>query len=154
MDALSLDRAKLQNDLLSAQISHINKSTTPSIATDRLPLDGQGDSYVTPLPMQPTATRPNALHAEPAGVSDIGYVRSHSGGLAVVPSKDAKDRMEDMIGPEIEWYFRNRLNPLVIFKGTPPPSTKDYKLPDNLDPRFYKWKWSPIRQEFIPSPRF
>lgn len=122
--ALELERAGLQNDLLRAQIRETTaRSAGPAFpsAVDPYLIPGQGDSPVKPsaLVSDKAMERIRSAHghewSEPAAVSDVGFSKNAYGGYSVLPSKDAKDRMEDMMFPEIAWAARNYLGPLIKY---------------------------------------
>lgn len=156
LEALSLKRAELENDLLSSQIAQINSSMSPGLPSGRSQLiPGQADiermgvmvkpsaTHVAEVPMEQTKSFPGRPWQDPASVSDVGFVRTADGGFAPVPSKDAKERMEDMIVPEAMWALRNHLLPSLDGATGRPPSQW---LPDGA----YNWKYDGARQAWYP----
>lgn len=134
--ALILEKMKLENDLLRSQNTVIHRASNP-------PMPSTSSALVEKNPFQQTMYNPNGSHAEPASVSDVGYVRTGSGGLAKVPSKEAKERIEDMILPELEWFMRNRINPFSAGRSSPNgviPPPKGYD----------GWRWNYWSQEYVP----
>lgn len=143
MKAEQLDNAKLQNELLRSQISTINRPTNPPLPSPMSPMGTGSGGYVV-KPAEVTASSSNAPEREAGAVNDYSFVRSKTG-LAIVPSKDAKERIEDQFVPEMMWALRNQIIP--NFTGGPtPPSPKEHPLPKGYD----KWKWNPWYQEFQP----
>lgn len=63
----------------------------------------------------------------PGAISDIGWVNTGTGYIPV-PSKDVKDRIEDNIFLETQWFMRN--------VGAPHLGISPYPKPDFLDPRY------------------
>jgi hypothetical protein len=111
---LSLQRMGLENELLSSQIAKVRQAGqppgVPSDSTDYL-ITGQGNT-VTSTPglreeFKRSPARPGQPSAELGTVSDIGHVRTADGGYAVVPSEEAKQRLEDQLLPQIQWNIRN-----------------------------------------------
>lgn len=144
MSGLQLERMRLENDLLKAQITRVGMPSNPPFPGTATTMPGQGDAYVAELPLERIRSRAGAAFAEPDAVSDVGYVRTPGGGLAKVPSMDAKQRMEDMFIPEVEWFIRNRLNPFAADAN-----------PQHIKPPkgYNGWKWSFSKQEYVPVNR-
>lgn len=142
-----LNNAKLQNELLGIQVQKARQPPT-------IPLNFSGvdDSFMTgqnPLVENVTVKREHSSPFDPArsagAVTDIGFVRTQDGGLAVLPSKDAKERLEDQLIPEAMWAWRNQIRP--IFKGIDKkPDLKEFPLPLG-----YEWEWNPWKQGFYPK---
>lgn len=81
LEALNVERAGLQNDLLRSQIAATNAQLGP------------------PQPEE-------GVH-----IPDMTYSRTKGGGLAPVPSEGFADRAEDQWAPQIAWGLRNLLLP-------------------------------------------
>lgn len=150
MADLSLENASLQNDLLRSQIAKINANMNPAFPGGSPGIiEGQGNSQPTapevimkPLErIKSSATQPAQEVGE---VPDYGFVRTPTG-LAVVPSKDVKEKIEDQFIPEAMWALRNQLLPNLGGGPTPPDPSK-YPLPRGA----VAWKWSRAAQEFRP----
>lgn len=115
-DALTLERQKLENDLLKSQITNISRATTPSIPVsgDRLPIDGQGSSVLSGeevIPSQRTAHTVGLPAFEAARPAPAVKLFSNADGtVSVWPSADAKKAIED--SPyEYEHIWKNRIFP-------------------------------------------
>lgn len=152
IESLQLERAGLENELLRSQISQVNRASNPAFPGGSQPIiAGQGDAYPTAAE-GPVALTPNEIvSADPSNpakeagaVTDYGFARTPTG-LAVVPSKDVKQRIEDTIIPEMMWSWRNTLRPDVLIGGHTPPDPKLYPPPPG-----HHWKWSSFAQEFRP----
>lgn len=149
---LTLERAKLENELLLSQIANLNSSRNPPMPTvgptPDLMLDGQGDSRKTPKrmvvdqPLSRTVSQPGRPFQQAGAISDFGYVKTPHG-YAVVPSKDVKEAIEDQALPEANWAFRNQLlpnfDPRVHSPPAKPPKGYDY------------WRWDYLRQQYVPG---
>lgn len=148
MEALALDRAELQNELLRSQIAQINQQSSPPSPDPANPgvrLFGTTDgSLIKEEPMTRMAGDPGKPHQEAASVTDFGFSRTPTG-YAVVPSKDWKDRGEDQLVPEVTWAIRNHLMPTISPSryGYPPPETW---LPEGAT----RWKFDRVKQEWQP----
>jgi len=124
---LQLENMGLQNALLRSQIARINQGTGPPMPLDaRWGLDGQGSttagsiatgsgsapssvpgiSLVENRPLQ-RSVDPAGPYSEPGHVADVGHALTHSGRYAILPSKEAQERMEDQIWPQLYWALRN-----------------------------------------------
>lgn len=104
---------ELQNDLLRTQIAK-ERAVGPALPSamdnpDAVSL-GQGDA-VNILPARVTASERGQPAKEAGIISDYGFSRTPGGGLAVIPSTDVKNRIEDQIIPEAQWALRNLLLP-------------------------------------------
>lgn len=96
LTALQVERAGLENELLRAQIRQVNATSTgspPSFPSGAEVIRGQGNAF------------------ESGSVPDVGMARTRHGNLAVVPSQDVKNRIEDMMIPEAQWYMRQLFAP-------------------------------------------
>lgn len=156
MDALAVERGELENELLRSRIALLEQQRNPpmpKVGPQAIP--GQSDVDQTSLgltvkgadahaeikPQEVTPARPDANYMEPAPITDMGLAWTGTG-YAPVPSKDMKDRSEDMLVPEVMWGLRNYLLP-NLGAGKPPPASL---LPDGTN----NWRWSPSRQEWQP----
>lgn len=138
---LAVERSQLENDFLRARIAKLNSPGTPppvpEMGTAPAPIP------VETVPLSATAAHPKAVHQEHGAVTDLGFVRVPGGGYAPVPSKDAKERLEDMGIPQVMWSLRNNFLPNVGL-GTPPPKSW---LPKGA----HSWRWSHSKQAWVPD---
>lgn len=146
--ALTTERMQLENDLLRSQISRANvygPAFPNTSGLDDSLLPGQGNTPpVQPQALRPVVNQPGRPGQDVGSITDYAFARTHGGGLAVVPSKDVKERIEDTLVPEMMWSVRNLALPALT--GVPAPSSKHYKLPAG----YSEWKWSAGEQEFRP----
>lgn len=152
MEALALERGELENEFLRSKIAREKAQIGPPMPVSPAGYDspagfptGDVAPAVLPVevkPLERTAWDEHRPWQEPAALSDVGFVRTPTG-LAPVPSKDAKDRIEDQMIPELMWSLRNNLVP-TIGDGTPPPQ---HWLPQGA----IRWQWNPFRQEWQPE---
>lgn len=111
---LQLTNAKLQNELLAAQIAKINASINPPLPTPdtRYLIDGQGNTPIKVKPAETSTTMPGQPGVEAATIPGLGWHRTPTG-WAPNMSKELAERMEeDHIG-SILWGIRNYLFPAV-----------------------------------------
>lgn len=152
---LQFEHATLQNDLLRAQIQKINKSMNPAFpGPDTGVIKGQGDSQPTSptnipdmdlVPLKRVKSAAGKPHQEAGEVADYGFVRTPTG-LAIVPSKDVKEKIEDQMIPEIMWAHRNSWTP-NFNPSRYAPDPKQFPPPRGA----VGWKWSYTAQEFVPK---
>lgn len=156
IEALTLEKAELENDLLRSQIARNNQSLNPPMPSptanqlipgqadvDRLGLRVGGDSnHVEIKPLEVTPPNPVRNFQEPSAVVDLGFAWTGTG-YAPVPSKDVKDRSEDMLIPELMWSWRNNVLP-NFGQGKPPP-------PHLIPEGYNSWRWSYSKQEWQPD---
>ena len=99
----------------------------------------------------PIVVKPSSHHAEMAPVritqedpanplKEAGSLTEHSvvrtrDGLAIVPSLDAKERMEDQILPSLSWFIRQQMNPAA-------------HKPKYSPRMHHDWVWDPVRMEW------
>lgn len=152
MQSLALEKESLSNQLLRSQLHRMNQTPNPPLpsASQNWLVDGQGqttlpDSSSKPLiqddPLKRTAANPLATNQEPGAITDVGYARTATG-LAPVPSKDAKDRIEDIMPAEWAWAWRNMVQP-TWQQHSPPtaPTTKGMS-----------WMYNPTAAEWQEVP--
>lgn len=150
---LGVQNQELQNQLLGSQIARMNANPTVSLPSNSdmplltgqgnaFPSSSGGNAYVQEKPLERIHSSPGVPAQEVGTVADYGFARTGTG-LAIVPSKDVKERIEDQFIPEIMWSARNQ------FVG---PYTGAVKAPD---PRHYPppkgsthWVWNPLANEF------
>lgn len=141
MKALTLERAGLENDKLRSEIRAINApGSPPSMPSpmDNPLIPGQGDARagIRMTPNEITAAQALAPHAAAGAVTDIQYARTPTG-FTIVPSGDVKDKIEDMIVPEMQWSARN----LHVYPPDHPPP-KEWLAPGQV------WRWHGPKQEW------
>lgn len=126
MTGLATENAGLQNELLRAQIAKLKAQVGPPIPTaDNNPwaIPGQAATLwsdsVKPKPHEITATRGDVMHQEPGPMPALGFANTGTGYMPI-PSKDIKDRIEDMgILPWI-WGAVNNIAPNFGLFHSPP----------------------------------
>lgn len=145
MTALSLERGKLENELLRTQIASqaakISQNANPPMPTagDRYLIDGQsGSGLVDTSPLKRQASAPGATHQEAAAIPDVGFSKTRTG-YAPAMSKDLMDRQEEDFIGSIMWNVRNRLLPSIGFNTSPPAMDAG---PDK------QWWYNPLKQEY------
>lgn len=155
---LAITRAELENDLLRSQNALLIQQSNPALPSARVApsmpfpeaasdLAKSGiavtpaSSHIEDKPMERVVPNPHNPTQEPGAISDVGFVKTPTG-YAPVPSKDAKDRIEDQFIPETMWAIRNHLLP-SFGAGNPPPLSY---LPEGA----YSWKFDVWRQEWQP----
>ena len=108
-DNLALEKASLENDLLRAQITNVNQASNPPF-----PSGGTtGDILVQPSQMGSTRHRDIVTEAAPPAASVKEFI-AKDGSVLRFPSEIAKQSMEDMLIPEFEWYYHNRVKPWMV----------------------------------------
>lgn len=148
LNALAVDRAELENDYLRAQIRKLEPSQVGPALPGYGPSNGLGLGVPSPVEVKPlelNASDPGNPAKEAGYVTDYGFTRTPTG-LAIVPSKDVKDRIEDQFVPELMWAVRNSLTPNWSNQQKPDPTVFD-----SHDGRpVVDWKWSYTKQEWQP----
>lgn len=133
-----LKNQELQNALLSVQILRESQLPPQMPGANDFGLQlGQGDA-VKLQPARITASTPGAPAKSAGVVPDYTFARTSRGGLAVVPSPDVKQLIEDQVIPEAQWSIRN------LF---PPDSAKPSR--DLLPPGAADWRYT-LDRGWIP----
>lgn len=151
--ALQLQNMQSQNELLNLEVIERGKKIfgSPSVglpSNAQLPaLTGQGNAYIDEQPLRSTHRQPGAPHQDVGHIADMAFARTATGGLAIVPSKDVKERIEDQIIPELFWAARNFGN--ASLGRHPAPDPRIYPLPKG----YTHWRFNPFMQEFRPAKR-
>lgn len=150
---LDVEGEEIRNAILATQFRQMNNLPPPLPSNSGLSphlLAGQGNSsptgsgYVTEKPLERIHSATGNPAQEVGEVPDYAYARTQSG-LAIVPSKDVKEKIEDQFVPEMSWAARNLIAPnLGLAK---PPNPKDYPLPKG----YKEWKWDHLTQQYRPS---
>lgn len=145
--SLLLEKGKLENELLKTQIASANATLNQAgmpppvpASANRYLMTGQGSTQglIQDQPMNRTKSSPEAPSQEPGAIPEVGFGRSQTG-YPVIPSADVKQRIEDMILPEISWALRNQIAPMMSEKNLNPP----FKAPYGK-----KWQYDWFRQEY------
>lgn len=135
MDALTLENAGLQNDVLRSQLAKLNSSQVgPAFPGTPGLIDGQGNSGIIDVtPSRVVTGAVGAPSRQPGVLAEyqLGAPRSN-GSQPLYPSKDAKERIEDDIVGEVIWALQNRLVP-----------------ERHPDPDMY---WNPLFQSYRKNP--
>lgn len=105
-NALTLENMQLQNDLLRSNIARANQAQVgPALPTENFP-----PGSVDRMPDRVSVGDVGAPERSPGVTTDYAFARTASGGYALVPGQDVKQRIEDM-PLEWTWMFRNGLMP-------------------------------------------
>lgn len=143
---IKLDNA--QADLLRSQTSNPRspgrQTHLPNAAGNLVPSQGNSGQVVTKPSEVITADR-YKRNQSPGVISEVGFSRLGDGSYAPIMSSDFKQRSEDSLLPEAEWFFRNRL--AVWSKGPGSPGG------DVADPGpGRRWAWKAGTQSYHSVP--
>lgn len=144
LNELNLERARLDNDLLRSQISIIKspgrRVNLPSAMGNTV--DGQGNTLVV-KPAEVVASSRAFPSQEPGAINEVHFSRGSDGAFHPIMSSDFKQRSEDSLLPEAEWFFRNRLANWNSGGQAPGFSPGEGKI----------WKWDTGAQGWRSVPR-
>lgn len=113
LDSLTLEKAKLQNDLLRAQTTNISRPTNPPFPSGSI----TGD--VSHNPDNRTSTRAGDLATTAAAHKPAtSEFYNRDGSIVSFPSEDAKNAIEDSIIYETDHFARNRVVPWIARRYT------------------------------------
>lgn len=142
---LDLEDKAIGVQIKKSTLAKMNAPGSTAFPGDQGFVEGQGNSSgpgrIANKPMERTMSLPGAPHSEPGALPDVGWVKTPTG-IIPVPSKDAKERTEDVMPHEWSHYFRNNIAPNWGGGPTPPKSA----LPKGAT----EWEWSYKHQEFQP----
>lgn len=152
---LAVERAGLENDLLRSQIAKNTQAgqppARPSLTDAGLAGQGNSRDLVKTNPQERESSSSTSGAITPAAVPEVTFGRTTSGGYSVLPSKTAKELMEDQIIPETQWAARN----LLLNPPKPPFAESKYMWYNRITgewryPRYrpripYYWSHHPAR---------
>jgi len=156
-DKLLVERGMLENQALRLQIlsqeARMRQDASVGVAGPgtRFLVDGQGNSGLAPRggleglvkvkPLEVSSADPAKNWQEPAAIVDHGWAKVSANEWKRVPSKDIKERIEELPMGGWEWYFRNN----VWF---------DDKTPPFAAPRGMMWVRDPVQNLYrlVPHP--
>lgn len=129
MQAMQVEKAGLEVELLKSQISRFRQTPTPGVPTNqRWLVDGQqataapnSTALIKEEPMKRTISDPKNPHMEPGAIPDVGHARDAAGTYVPVPAEQMKERIEDNWIQEVLWAFRNNVMPAMSDKYFKPP---------------------------------
>lgn len=130
LQALQLERGSLENETLRSNLARMRQTPNPAPATPTQAwggIPGQGDdpaNTISTSQIKEKMERDNWNPVHPSGeafaIPDTGYLRTPDGWIPA-PSKEAKNRIEDIEPHEWAHYFRNNIGPgLTTAKMNPP----------------------------------
>jgi len=124
---LQLENMKMDNEMKALEIASQRRRLSGQIGP------GMPDNVLI-KPAEVTSSVKGRPDIEAGTISSSGYMRTPKGGLMPVPSKDSKERMEEMVVPEAAWTLDNYISPWYSNKNKPP---RKY-LPKGAK----DWEWS------------
>lgn len=134
---------KLQNSQL-AKMNFVGPPMPTGFESGSLASQGDVKKLTTDVPLQITGRDPRARHREYGNLPDVGWARTRTG-MAPVPSKDVKERIEDSIIQESLWAIRNNLVPSLGIES-PPPKEHLKEFGD-----YDRWQYNLKMQEYQPT---
>lgn len=145
---LDVEGKALDNQIRASQLQKMN---SPAAVGPALP--SPMDSHIIPGQGNAVRVKPSEVYASERGrpgiqsgmINSLQYTREANGNIAIVPSEQMKERMEDDFIAESMWHLKNRIMP-------PAPRSDMYPIPEHLRRQGFKyWFWNPLKQEFVPS---
>ena len=134
---LKIESLRLDNQMKKAEIDSVvgraNSQVGPSMQDPNIELKTA----------KVVAHAPSNQGQEAGSITDVSFTRDNQGNLYPVPSRDAKERIEDQIVPEMQWTVRNVLGPIFSGEGKPsksylPKGKKDWEF------NFFKGRWEAV----------
>lgn len=121
MKELAMERARLENDLIRAQTTKVNRSTNPPMpqpnSKHTTAVSGDHDA-VNIIPHEITSPR-SSNRGMTSGVPPAAMeIRNRDGSTSVVPSQDVSEALEaggEIVGGimSADWFMRNRAAPWI-----------------------------------------
>lgn len=151
---LQLQRAELENTLLASQIKRYNQAGTPpsSPVAQQHIIPGQGSAPAIKVePQEMETALNNAPHTTPGVPPSVTFVKAPKG-YSIMPSKNAKELMEDNFILEQAWNAKN----LVIDPPRPNLPERDRMWYDRMGtwryPRYRRHPKGSYGRELINHP--
>lgn len=129
-EALALEKAGLENELLRSQIRRNNSAGTPPpvpLPGTKWLIPGQGETTIPDVPgtildkpLERSGVDPSRGYSEVGAIPDVGYSNSAPGYYWPVPSEDIKRRIEDNLPAELAHTFRTVIMPAFGQNMQPP----------------------------------
>lgn len=145
MATLSLDRAKLENELLRTQINSYNhgQPSNPPMPGSTNFMPSQGDSgLVIDYPLKRTVSQPTRPSQEAGWRPDVSFSRTETGFTPVIPQSLSESLESDELLGTAMWNFRNRGLPNIGLGEGPAVS----QLPNGYN----YWAFDRFKQEWVP----
>lgn len=141
-NALTLKNMELRNQLLSVQIAKLGADQVgppmPTTGDNNYAIPGQTSTYgIKPKPLETAPGDISTPSQEAGSVTDRGHSQTGTG-YAPYPSKDLKERIEDVLPYELEHFYRNRILPSLGQRLQAP-----FPAPPGKD-----WWWNTAFQEY------
>lgn len=141
---VDMERAALENSVLRSQLARMGAGQLPPGFPEGVNSVRPGSVRQVPSRVvQGARVNPSR---QPGAITGYQFMRTPDGGLTPVQSEQAKERTEDELFSQIDWWMRHRIQPAI--GGLPAPSTRDYPLAPG-----YRWEWNFGRQAFYPTNR-
>lgn len=144
---IQLEKGQLENELLKTQLAsqqaRLRSPATPPFPGSQYLVPGQTQSGPAPDAFKDKVedrvpSAPGAPQQEGGAIPDVGWARTKDG-WAPVPSKNVKERIEDMHLNELMWMYRNNILPTLGMRDPPP---NKHLQRDQV------WRFDPLRQEY------
>lgn len=144
----AVEKAGLENELLRSQIRLMNQPGTPPSFPGATPhaIPGQGNA---PLPEAVKSVPGTITGADQSGwregysIPDVGYAQTYPGFYAPVPSKDVKERIEDIMPAEWAWAIRSYMAGATDPNRTAPAHSR--RAPWQM------WRFHPLYGHYLAS---
>lgn len=137
---LDIEGKALDNQIKLSQLKNMSQPSNPA-AFPGSPsfIPGQGNSGPKIIDTPMTRTTSKTGYSEPGAITDTGWLKTRTG-IVPVPSKDAKERIEDVMPHEWAHFYRNNAQP--NWGAGPVP------LKSDLPKGYTDWEWNHRAQEF------
>lgn len=138
---LDIEGKSIDNAIRATQLNHMGSGPgfPPSNSNSFMPGQGGVPGRINDKPMERVMSAPGAPYSEPGASPDVGWAYTKGGGLAPVPSKDIKERIEDNFFQEAAHFFRNNIIPSMNWSRSKPPVPA---------PAGHEWEWNGV--EYFP----
>ncbi len=146
LEALTIQRAELENTKLASEIALMNQAgQPPAPITENAVIAGQAQSVVTAAP-QETIINPSAPHQENVARPELMWSRGPGGGYIAGPSKETAESMESNPLGTVQFAIRNGLIPLFTqSQNRAPPQSW---LPAGKG--YNSWRYDAVTGEWHP----
>jgi hypothetical protein len=139
---ITLDNAKIDNEMKRLELQSARRRLAGQVGP------GIPDNVKT-IPAEVTSHAKGKPAQEAGSITSVGFARQPDGRMSPVPSRDAKERIEDQLIPELVWAAQNYGGPMLGSQKNKPSKKLLPKGKGYIDWRwdYSSFSWEPIKHK-------